>query len=378
MAENENGEEKTEEATAKKRKDARKKGQVLKSQDVSIVCSLFLTFLVLRLIAPMAFVRIRDFMIKYVDMAGSGVSELNMQGRETFMRGVFIDSLIVILIVSGILMAVSFVVAIVSTGVQTQFLVSTENMKFDLTKLNPANGIKKMFSLKGVFELVKSILKMTILIAVVYSDIQKRLPEIIRLMQMDVSSGVLYIAETIFSIVMTIGMVFVAVAAVDYMFQRYSYENDLKMTKQEVKDEYKQMEGDPKVKGKRRQIQQQMANQRMMQQVPEADVIIRNPTHIAVAIKYDPDKHSAPVVLAKGKEATAQRIIEAAEKADVPWVENKPLARALYEKIDIDKEITPEFYQAVSDVIIFVYRLKNKPVPGMNKPKETNTTPYNY
>lgn len=378
MAENENGEEKTEEATAKKRKDARKKGQVLKSQDVAVVCSLFMTFLVLRITAPLAFNQLGRFMSDYLSAAGGGIGDVDSLGKESFVRGLILDITKIFFIASGALLVASFIVAIISTGIQTKFLISFESLKFKLEKLNPVNGIKKMFSLKGLFELAKSLLKMIILIAVVYSEITDRLPQIVRLMKMEPMSGMVYIAETVFSIVMTLGMVFVAVAVVDYMFQRYSYENDLKMTKQEVKDEYKQMEGDPKVKGKRRAIQQQMANQRMMQEVPSADVIIRNPTHFAVAVRYEPEKHSAPVVIAKGKDMAALRIVDAAAEADVPSVENKPLARSLYEKVDIGREIPPEFYQGVADVLWFVYNLKNKPIPGALKAPSKNNTPYNY
>ncbi|MGN1106950.1 MAG: flagellar biosynthesis protein FlhB [Huintestinicola sp.] len=378
MAENENGEEKTEQPTAKKRRDARKKGQVLKSQDVSVVCSLFLSFFVLRITAPTIFTRLGDFMKKYFSMAGEGIGDVKYIGTESFAKGLIVDVSATFFTATGALLATAFLTAIISTGTQTRFLISFENLKFKLSKLNPMNGIKKMFSLKGLFELAKSLIKMILLIVVVYSEIKDRLPEIARLMNVEPISGVVYIAETIFSIVMTLGMVFVVVAAVDFMFQRYSFENDLKMTKQEVKDEYKQMEGDPKIKGKRRAIQQQMALQRMMQAVPEADVIIRNPTHFAVALKYDPEKNSAPVVLAKGKDLAALRIADIAAEHDVPTVENKPLARGIYEKVDVGREIPAEFYQAAADVLWFVYNLKKKPVPKGILPENKSSAPFNY
>lgn len=378
MAENENGEEKTEQATDKKRKDARKKGQVLKSQDVAVVCSLFLTFFALRLSAPMAFEELGRFMTKYLSMAGEGIGDVQYIGKESFARSLIFDFAKTFIIAAGAVLAVSFVVAIAATGIQTKFLVSFESIKFKLDKLNPLNGIKKMFSLKGVFELFKSLLKMIVLIAVVYSEISSSLPEIIRLISLEPMSGVLYIAQSVFSIVMSIGMVFIAIAAADFLFQRYSYENDLKMTKQEVKDEFKQMEGDPKIKGKRRAIQQQMANQRMMQEVPGADVVIRNPTHFAVAVKYDAEKNSAPVVVAKGKDLAALRIADIAAEHDVPTVENVPLARGLYEKVDVGREIPPEFYQAAADVLWFVYKLKNKPLSKDIAPANNSSFPFNY
>ncbi|MCM1577473.1 MAG: flagellar biosynthesis protein FlhB [Ruminococcus sp.] len=376
MAENENGEEKTEQATEKKRRDARKKGQVLKSQDISIVCSLFLTFLVLRVTAPLIFGSLSNYMQGIISTSGEGIGDMRYVDSVMYVKQFFARAALIFLICSGILLVVSFAVSIISTGVQTKFLISFETIKFKLDKLNPMKGIKNMFSLKKMFETAKSLLKMVILIAVVYNELGNRLHEIIRLLWLEPQEGLVYTAQTIFSLVMTIGMVFVAIAAADFLFQRWSFENDLKMTKQEVKDEYKMMEGDPKVKGKRRAIQQQMAQQRMMQEVPSADVVIRNPTHIAVAIRYDPSKAPSPVVVAKAKDKGAARLVEIAEGADVPTVENKPLARSLYEKIEVGSQITVEFYESVADVIWFVHNLKNKPIPGVKKP--TVKTPYSY
>lgn len=376
MAENENGEEKTEQATEKKRRDARKKGQVLKSQDIAIVCSLFLTFMILKVTAPLIYSRVGEYMKNALSSAGNGIGELRFMDEVKFVRQFFANVTVVFLICSGVLLVASFAVAIISTGVQTKFLVSFETLKFKLDKLNPIKGIKNMFSLKRLFEMAKSLLKMVILIAVVYNELKDRLSDIIRLLWLEPGAGLVYTAETVFSLVITIGLVFTAIAAADFLFQRWSFENDLKMTKQEVKDEYKMMEGDPKIKGKRRSIQQQMAYQRMMQEVPEADVVIRNPTHIAVAIKYDPAKAPSPVVVAKGKDKAAERLIEVAEGADVSTVENKPLAWALYEKVEVGREISPEFYESVADVLWFVFNLKNKPLPIGSKPK--NPAPYNY
>lgn len=376
MAENENGEEKTEQATSKKRKDARKKGQVLKSQDITIVCSLFVTFFILRIMAPMIFTELSNCIGHYCSIAGSGIGEMSVIGEDRFVRSLMVDLSKTYLISCGVLLAAALVISFIVTGIQTKFLVNFEQMKFNLGKMNPLNGIKRMFSLKGVFELAKSLLKMIILVAVVYNEIKSRLPEFTNLMFIEPQKGILYVAETVFSIVMTIGLVFVVVAVADFMFQRYTFENDLKMTKQEVKDEFKQMDGDPKVKGKRRAIQQQMAMQRMMQEVPSADVIIRNPTHFAVALKYDPEKSGAPIVLAKGKDMVALRIVDIAAEHDVPSVENKPLARSLYDSVEIGREIPEEFYGAVAEVLTFVYKLKNKSLPRKQKPAAG--TPFNY
>ncbi len=183
-------------------------------------------------------------------------------------------------------------------------------------------------------------------------------------MQMDLLKGLLYSAEAVFSICMKIAMVFVAVAAIDFLFQHYKFEKDMKMTKQEVKEEFKQMEGDPQIKSKRRQKQQQMAMARMMQDVPQADVVIRNPTHFAVALRYQEGKDRAPVVLAKGADKLAFRIIEKAEENGVAVVENVPLARGLYKAVEIGREIPYDFYPAVAEVLVFVYDMKGKKPMG--------------
>ncbi len=195
-------------------------------------------------------------------------------------------------------------------------------------------------------------------------------------MQLDLISGLLYVAEAIFAICMKIAMVFVAVAAVDFLFQKYKWEKDMKMTKQEVKEEYKQMEGDPQIKGKRRQKQQQMAMSRMMQDVPSADVVIRNPTHFAVAVRYNETSDRAPVVVAKGADNMAFKIIEKAEENGVSVVENVPLARGLYKAVDVGREIPYDFYRAVAEVLAFVYDLKGKAPNGMEPAKIVNYPNY--
>ena len=360
MAENENGEEKTEQATEKKRRDARKKGQVLKSQDIAIVCSLFLTFLILRATAPLIYGRIGEYMKTALSTAGDGIGDIRYLDDVKFVRQFFANAAVVFLICSGILLVASFAVAIISTGVQTKFLVSFETLKFKLDKLNPIKGIKNMFSLKRLFEMAKSLLKMVILIAVVYNELKDRLSDIIRLLWLEPMSGLVYTAETVFSLVITIGLVFTAIAAADFLFQRWSFENDLKMTKQEVKDEYKNQEGDPQIKGKQRQRMMEASRRRMMQQLPEADVVITNPTHFAVAIKYEPEVYDAPYVVAKGADYLAQKIKDVAKENHIEIVENKPLARMLYANVDVGSVVPPELYQAVAEVLAFVYHLQGK------------------
>lgn len=338
----------------------------MQSKDVVTAASVLIMLFVLRLIAQLMYRTITGDMAYWIGIAGHG-----MDDNGTKIEGMEIASKLIIeigktvLIAAGPLLAVSMIIPVIASGIQTKFIFCTKSFQFKLDKLNPINGIKRMFSLSGLFELAKSVLKLIILVVVVYSEVKGRIGEISRLLQYEAGVGMVYIADTIFAICMKLAAVFIAVAAVDYLYQKYKWEKDAMMTKQEVKEEYKMMEGDPHIKGKRRQKQQQMAMARMMQAVPEADVIIRNPTHFAVAIKYDENKDRAPIVVAKGADKVAFRIIDKAEEHNVKVVENVPLARGLYKSVDIGREIPYEFYHAVAEVLAFVYGLNGKAPKGM-------------
>lgn len=362
--------EKTEKATPRKRNEERKQGHVLQSHDVVTCAFILIVFFTIRLCAPLMLLSAQKSMSYWLTICGYGMTSENgtliIDGMPFYLKLIG-ETAKTLLLTAGPILLISMAVTVISTGAQTKWLFTRETMKFKLSKLNPINGMKKFFSIKSLFEVGKSVLKMTILVAIVYGQTKKRLPEFARLLDMDVRSGLVYLAETVYNIVMLIGMVFVGVAAADYLFQKYTFEKDLKMTKQEVKEEFKNMEGDPKIKGKRRQIQMQMAMQRMMSAVPKADVVIKNPTHYAVAVSYDPEKFSAPVVVAKGKDKVALRIIQIAEENDVLTMENRPLARGLYDNVEVDRQIPSEFYQPVAEVLAFVYGLKNKKPPGSKK-----------
>ena len=190
--------------------------------------------------------------------------------------------------------------------------------------------------------------------------VKDKLAQIVSLFDVDIKVAVVYLCSAIYSVVITIAVVFIFLGILDLAYQWWEYEKNLKMTKQEIKEEYKQMEGDPQIKGKIKQKQREMSQARMMQEVPNADVVIRNPTHFAVAIKYDIEENNAPVVVAKGMDIIALKIIEIAEENKVVLTENRPLARALYENVEIGQEIPQEFYHEVAEVLAFVYDLKNK------------------
>lgn len=239
-------------------------------------------------------------------------------------------------------------------------LFSSKAFSFKAERIDPMKGLKKIFSMRSFVELLKSLIKITIVLYVIYSVIKKELFLMPRMMDMTFGQSLSKTGSIIMSIVTKAAIAFIFVAGADYLYQWWQYEKNLRMSKQEIKDEYKQTEGDPQIKSRIRAMQQQRAKQRMMQSVPSADVIIRNPTHYAVAIKYDQDKGSAPRVIAKGADSLALRIIAVAEENDVYVMENKPLARALYESVDLDREIPERFYRAIAEVLAFVYSLKKK------------------
>lgn len=255
---------------------------------------------------------------------------------------------------------ISIAFAVLGTGVQTRFLFTWDPLKFKLSKLNPINGIKNMFSLKQVVELLKASVKIIILGVVLYNILKDQIVVIAQMMDLSLASSGTYILKEIFSMVLKISMVFIAIAGFDLFYQRWSFEKDMKMTKEEVKEEFKQTEGDPKVKGKIRSIQQSMARSRMMQAVPDADVIIRNPTHYAVALKYDLDHDNAPIVIAKGQDHIALKIVEVGEQHGVKVLENKPLARGLYASTPLNSEIPAEYYGVVAEILVEIFRMNKK------------------
>ena len=369
MAENENGEEKTEKATPKRLREARKKGQVAKSNDVVSVVFMLGAFAVMRVCAKLSYKAVTENIGYWMSVCGGGFAEDGtIDGRSPGMA-IFINAVKTIAMAAGPVMICGILFTVIATGVQTKFLFSKESLKPKLSKLNPISGLKKMFSVKALFELGKSLLKLIAVGAVVFIEFKSRMPEFARLFQIEPQVAFVYIANAIFDIVMQVCLIFVAIAVLDFFFQKLSFDKDMRMTKQEVKDEYKNTEGDPKIKGKRKQRQMELHNL-MMQDVKNADVVIRNPTHYAVALKYDPDVGEAPIVTAKGSDRTALRIIKTAEDNGVVLVENRPLARALYERAEVDRQIPFEFYHEVAEVLIFVYDLQKKAPPvAKNKPQ---------
>ncbi len=348
-----NGQEKTEQASPKRRKDARKEGNVFQSKDVATVVTLFGMFTMLQWMIPAIHENVRQFLMQILSEIGRDpVTVATPQLFATFISAFFRSSLILLLSAMAL--------GILAYGIQTKFLISFQRMKPKLSKLSPLKGIKRMFSMKNLVELVKNIAKAILLIVLLYSTLQGDLASVVKMIDMQSDASASYMFDMIFQLVRNVSLAFAVIGFFDFMYQRWSYEKDLKMTKQEVKEEFKQMEGNPEIKGRIKSIQRQMAMSRMMQKVPESDVIIRNPTHFAIALKYDPEKNGAPVVLAKGQDALALRIVKVGEENGVFITENRPLARALYDTCEIGREIPVEFYGAIAEILVYIYKASHR------------------
>ena len=254
------------------------------------------------------------------------------------------------------------VAGLLGNYLQVGFLFSAESLKPSFEKINPLQGFKRIFSLKGAVELVKNLLKLAVVGAVVYFTLVSEIEGLLPLMDQSVWGILVYIGKIMFKIVLTTSWVLVVMAILDYMYQRWEYERGLRMSKQEVKDEFKQTEGDPTVRARIRRMQRERARRRMMAAVPRADVVITNPTHIAVALEYDGDRMLAPRVVAKGAGFIAENIKDIAKQHGVPVVENKPVAQVLYKMVEVEEAIPENLYRAVAEVLAYVYSLKEKRV----------------
>ncbi len=358
--------ERNEKPTAKRRRDARKKGDVLSSKDVTTVASIITVFSTLWFHGPKMAEDLYTFFVFSIHMMQyDGVNILRDNGE--MIATVMISTLIEII---ALPFAINILTAVLVTMYQTKGLVTTEPLKPNFKKLNPLEGIKKLFSLKSLVDAVKNILKISVLLYIIYDFFINTVLTFTQYYYVEPFIAGADLMGHIFGLVMKIGIAFIAIAAFDYGFAWYEYEKKLKMSKQEVKDEYKQSEGDPKIKAKIKQKQFQMAQNRMMQGVPSADVIVRNPTHFAVAIRYKIGD-ATPVIIAMGKDHLAMRIIKVGEDNQVPIVENVPVARALYAQGEVGQPIPEEMYTAVANIILFVLKLNKQSLEDYIKPHDS-------
>ena len=349
--------EKTEEPTAKKLEDARKKGQVMRSTEVVTAATLLVFFLMLKVFVGFIGNRFISSFHKTLGSIGDYTSEpFNTNMARTIIRSSLWD----IVVAAFPMMIAGFVVTIVSILFQVKWKVTTEPLKPKFDKFNPVSGMKRLFSKDKIMDLLKSTAKVIILAYVVYSYLKDQWPLIFKMYSYTLPQAIAVIGDTVISVGIRISLFFAAIAVFDLFYQKWKFHQDMMMSKQEVKDEYKNSEGDPKIKSQQRQRMQQASQRRMMQDLPNADVVITNPTHLAVAIRHDKEAHEAPVVVAKGADYLAQKIKDVARANAVEIVENKPLARMLYHNVEIGAEIPPELYQMVAEVLAYVYSLQGR------------------
>ena len=358
MSDAQDDSQKTEEPTSKKLADARKKGQIAQSKEVSNFATLLgMTFMV-ALLAPFIAFQLHTSMARVFHQAA--LVHLDAGSAGEIMFDLTLDALIALSPAFGLFM----VLALLASLGQSGLLFTTEPITPKLEKLSPISGLKRMFSLKSIVEFLKGILKMSIVGAIAYTLVSPELDRAEQLLDMDLIDVLAEIQTLVIKLMIgVLGFMFV-VAVADFVYQRYEFMKQMRMSRQEIRDEHKQSDGDPQVKARLRQIRMDRARRRMMAAVPQADVVVTNPTHFAVALKYDTETMAAPALVAKGADAVALRIREVANEHKVPIVENPPLARALFAAVEIDQQIPEVHYKAVAQVISYVYRLKGRKMTG--------------
>jgi len=351
MAENENGQEKTEQPSPKRREEAIEKGNVAKSSELNSVAVLIATLIVFRYLGGFIGEELNEFM-NYIYTESS-----MMQLNETSFAALSQFTITAMFTIMAPVLLIVLLFAVASNVGQVGFIVATKALKPNFKKLNPFSGLKRLFSMRSIVELVKGLLKIAIIGIIGYLVVMSHYEEYLVLPHQSVMHIAGFMGDVMYDLTFKIAIALLVMAIGDFAYQKYDHEKNLKMTKQEVKEENKQAEGDPQVKGRIRTLQREMARRRMMADIPEATVVVTNPTHYAVALKYDPAaKADAPKVIAKGKNLIAQKIKEIAAEHGVPVVENKPLARSLFSATEVGDEIPGALYQAVAEVLSQVFQ----------------------
>lgn len=354
------GGEKTEPATQKKLSDARKEGQVAKSREIANGLGLLALFLILKLWVGRIGIQLMEFFPTVYDKIPDMVTFWNGTMPQRDANRVFVMLMLRVLWVIAPIIIIALVIAFFSDLIQVKWRPTLKPMQPKFSKMNPLKGAKKLFSVGSLVELVKSIAKIVIISYICYLYMKDKWNVLFLLYDIGLMQALGLIAKIVTDLGIRVSAAYMLIAIADYIYQKVKFKNDMKMSKQEIKEEFKQQEGDPQIKGKIRQRMQEASRRRMMQDLPKADVVITNPTHYAVAIKYDPEVTDAPIVVAKGEDYMAAKIKEVAREHSIEIVENKPLARMLYANVDIGQAVPPELYQAVAEVLAFVYHLQGK------------------
>ena len=344
--------DKTEAPTQRRLDEAREEGQVARSLELNTAAIMLVGAFLLKGPGTAIVNAIRDLIMTSINtLPAAAINEESLRTRLFSIINTMLPSF-------GLIMVGLLVTGVAVTLVQTGFLWSRKKIGFDFKRLNPITGFKRIFSGSGLIELGRAMLKLALVGWVAYSYLKGQVVALSDLGQMDLASGVSKWVDLASTLAISVGSAYLGLAAADYAFQRWRFMRSMRMTKEEIKEDYKRSEGDPFLRGRIRAQQRRMARNRMMTNVPKAKVVITNPTHFAVALDYDADNMTAPRVLAKGAFHVAQKIVDIARKNSVPIVQNVPLARALYKSVEVDQEISPDLYLAVAEVFAYVYRLK--------------------
>ena len=349
----EQGGDKTEEPTPHRLREAREKGQIAKSKEVTTALLLLSSYMMLRYTGEFIWTQLTGATQSIFEQIPNAF-EFNMG----FAGSMLMIALRALLLSLAPLFAVAFIVALATEAFQTGFASSAEPLSPKLERINPIEGFKRMFSLQGFVELIKSLLKVFIVFWITWTAAKDDLPGVIALMDAHPWQAVMLGGTIAYNIAIRVGVFYIVIAGLDYLYKKWEYMKNLRMTKQEVKEEYKRLEGDPMIKQRIRELQRQVAYQRMMSAVPGADVVVTNPTHLAVALLYDASKMKSPTVVAKGQMLVAEEIKKIAEEHYVPVIENEVLARAIFRSTKIGSEVSGEMYQAVAEILAFVYKIK--------------------
>jgi flagellar biosynthetic protein FlhB len=354
------GGEKTEPATAKKLSDARKEGQVAKSKELGNAVVLISFFLFLKIGISYIGSRLLESIEYFINKIPEVVVIWNGNIESKVFADLITEGILKVILTALPLYLAALVIALVIEIIQVGWQISGKPLQPKLSKISPLKGFKRIFSMNSLVELLKSLLKVGTIAYVVYSTLQDQWGLLLRLYETSFYEAIAIVGTVTIDLGLRVAIIYLIIALADYIYQRWKFARDMRMTKKEVKDEMKSSEGDPQIKGQIRARMREASRRRMMQDLPTADVVITNPTHYAVALKYDADISDAPFVIAKGQDHLAQRIKEIAKEHDIEIVENKPLARSLYANCEVGGVIPNELYQAVADVLAFVYKIKGK------------------
>ncbi len=357
FAEEGEGGEKTEEATPKKLEDARKEGQVAKSMELVTAFGLITLFALLKVFVTYL---VNGFVENFNLIYGS----ISTYSKEIFTRNYAVmyinEAMKRVLLIALPLLVGAVVVTIAINAFQVKWQPTGKPLQPKLSKLDPIKGFKRMFSLDKLVELLKALIKIAVVGFLAYDTFRDQVGVVSIVYGLDLFTAIILVGDIVINFGLKVSLVFLIIGVADYIYQKFKFAKEMRMTKQEIKDEFKQTEGDPKIKGQIRQKMREASQRRMMQKLPEADVVITNPTHLACAIKYDKEVSDAPVLIAKGADYLAQKIKEVARENFIPIVENKPLARMLYHNVEIDEEIPEELYQMTAEVLAYVYSINGK------------------